>query len=100
MSPTRIALPALAIGLALALGACSSTPPTAAQQAQIDQQCQSMKCYCNDDTVSQSSREHVKPVLRQANGSAYCPAGQRLVLSGNQGGADDGSGFLQRGTTR
>jgi hypothetical protein len=96
----RIALPAALLGLGLALGACSSTPPTAAQQAQIDQQCQSEKCYCNDDTVSQSSREHVKPVLRQANGTAYCPAGQRLVVSGNQAGADDGSGFLVRGTTR
>ncbi|MBN9528778.1 MAG: hypothetical protein J0H82_21390 [Alphaproteobacteria bacterium] len=96
----RIALPATLLALSLALGACSSTPPTAAQQAQIDQQCQSVKCYCNDDSVSQSSREHVKPVQRQANGTAYCPAGQRLVISGNQGGADDGSGFLIRGTTR
>ncbi len=97
---SRIALPAALLGLTLALGACSSTPPTAAQQAQIDQQCQSVKCYCNDDSVSQSSREHVKPVQRQPNGTAYCPAGQRLVISGNQGGADDGSGFLIRGTTR
>lgn len=96
----RIALPASLLGLALILGACSSTPPTAAQQAQIDQRCQSVKCYCNDDSVSQSSPEHVKPVQRQSNGTAYCPAGQRLVISGNQAGADDGSGFLVRGTTR
>jgi uncharacterized membrane protein len=97
---TRIALPAAALGLALLLGACSTTPPTAAQQTAIDQRCQSEKCYCNDDSVSQMSQEHVKPVQRQANGTAFCPAGQRLVVSGNQGAAGDGSNFLVRGTTR
>lgn len=97
---TRIALPVALLGLSLALGACSSTPPTAAEQARIDQRCQSEKCYCNDDSVSQSSREHVKPVQRRADGTAYCPTGQRLVVSGNQAGADDGSGFLMRGMTR
>ncbi len=96
----RIALPSILLGLGLALAACSATAPSPEQQAQIDQQCQTMKCYCNDDTVSQSSREHVKPTQRQANGTTYCPTGQRLVLSGNQAGADDGSGFLVRGTTR
>ncbi len=95
----RIALPAVFLSLGLALAACSATAPTPEQQTQIDQKCQTMKCYCNDDTVSQSSGAHIQPVLRQANGMNYCPAGQRLVISGNQGGAD-GTGLLQRQMTR
>lgn len=100
MSLSRIALPAATLGLALLLGACSSTPPSAAEQARIDQRCQTEKCYCNDDSVSQMSQEHVKPVQRQADGRAFCPAGQRLVISGSQAQNGDGSNFLVRGTTR
>ena len=64
-------------GLALALTACSVTPPPP-----LEDVCQFRTCVCADAKAAFWQRGDTKPLLWAENGAPYCPPGYALRRTG------------------
>lgn len=64
-------------GLAMALAACSASPP-----APLEDVCQFRACVCADMKAAFWQLGDTKPLLWAENGAPYCPPGYALRRTG------------------
>lgn len=65
------------VGAALAVAACSGTPP-----APLEDVCQFRTCVCADVKAAFWQLGDTKPLIWGATGAPYCPAGYALRQTG------------------